>query len=101
MLLSEDLESVTPRHFDYSRGTSYKSFITVPVRAGSESYGILTIDSDRANSLTEVDRGYVVLLAGVLAAGIAHNSRLRTGTLNESAKADAARRQREPVEPTG
>jgi transcriptional regulator with GAF, ATPase, and Fis domain len=72
VLVVEDLENYPPPRFADNKGRSYKSFISVPVRAGDESYGLLTVDSDQAHSLTEVDRGYMILLAAVVAAGLAH-----------------------------
>jgi GAF domain-containing protein len=58
-----------PPPFD-PRGRRYKTFIGAPVRAGGRSYGILFVDSDKAQTLTEVDTGYVILLAGVLATAL-------------------------------
>jgi GAF domain-containing protein len=54
------------------RGRSYKSFVSVPVRAGNKSFGLLTADADRAYALTEVERGFLILIAGALGAGMAH-----------------------------
>lgn len=71
-LLVCDLENNPPPHFADARGRPYKSFVAVPVRAGSKSFGLLSVDSDRANALSGVERGFLVLIAGVLAAGMAH-----------------------------
>lgn len=71
-LLIQDLEDHPPPHFIDNKGRCYKSFVSVPVRAGSTSYGLLTADSDRAYALTETDQGFLILIAGVLGAGVAH-----------------------------
>jgi hypothetical protein len=55
-----------------STSRSYKTLIAVPVRAGKSSYGLLTADSNLAYSLTNADRGFLMLVAGTLAAGLAH-----------------------------
>jgi GAF domain-containing protein len=68
----DDLEQDPPAHFIDFKGRSYKSCISVPVRAGNISYGLLTADSDRAYALTGNDRGFMILIAGMLAAGLAH-----------------------------
>jgi GAF domain-containing protein len=56
---------------------SYKSFISVPVRAGKKSFGLLTADSDTAYTLTNADQGFLILVAGILAAGLAHVEAIR------------------------
>ncbi len=71
-LLVEDLENFPPPHFEDFRGRSYKSFVSIPVRAGSKCFGLLTADSDRAYALTVVERGFLILIAGALGAGVAH-----------------------------
>jgi putative methionine-R-sulfoxide reductase with GAF domain len=50
---------------------SYKSFIAVPVRAGQTPYGLMCVDSDKAYSLTEIDKLYMILFAGIIAAAVA------------------------------
>lgn len=71
-LLVQDLENNPPPHFSDNRGRSYKCFVSVPVRAGSKSFGLLAADADRAFALTDVDKGYLILIAGALGAGLAH-----------------------------
>ena len=71
-LLVQDLENDPPPHFLDNRGRTYKSFVSVPVRAGRKSFGLLAADSDRAFALTDVDKGYMILIAGALGAGLAH-----------------------------
>jgi hypothetical protein len=70
-VLVEDLENAPPPYFVDNRGRSYKSFVACPIRAGTTSFGLLSVDSDIAHGLTDVDRGQIVLLAGALAAGLA------------------------------
>lgn len=60
-----------------SETRSYKTLIAVPVRAGNSSYGLLTADSDTAYSFTNADRGFLMLFAGILAAGVAHLEAVR------------------------
>jgi GAF domain-containing protein len=63
-----------------STNRSYKTLISVPVRAGNKSYGLLTADSDLAYSLTNVDRGFILIVAGTLAVGLAHLEAVRSAT---------------------
>lgn len=70
--LVTDLENDPPPHFVDRHGRSYRSFVSVPVRAGSTSFGLLTADADSAFAITEVDKGYLILIAGALGAGLAH-----------------------------
>jgi putative methionine-R-sulfoxide reductase with GAF domain len=71
-LLVKDLENKPPAYFADCKGRCYKSFVSVPVRAGTKSYGLLTADADQPYALTEVDRGFLILIAGTLGAGLAH-----------------------------
>jgi GAF domain-containing protein len=71
-LLVKDLENHPPPHFADFKGRSYKSFVSVPVRAGSKSFGLLTADADRPEALSEIERGFLILIAGALGAGMAH-----------------------------
>jgi hypothetical protein len=68
VLLVRDLDK--ERHL-VDRTTNYKAFISIPVRAQGQSYGMLSVDSDQVASLGEIDLGYMILLAGSLAAGLA------------------------------
>jgi GAF domain-containing protein len=60
-----------PAGFDIV-GRTYKSFVAVPVRAGDEKIGLLTVDSDEVDVFTDVEEGYLRLLGGLLAAGVSH-----------------------------
>ena len=84
-LLVDDLVNAPPPHFSDNKGRSYKSLASVPVRAGDKSFGFLTADSDTAHALTGVELGHLVLIAGVLAAGMAHVETLKSkGRTNAS-----------------
>ncbi|HEX6358528.1 hypothetical protein [Actinophytocola sp.] len=49
----------------------YRTMLVVPVNAGDQHFGILSIDSPEPGALREVDRRNTILVAGVLAAGLA------------------------------
>ncbi|MFE7870323.1 GAF domain-containing protein [Micromonospora humida] len=68
----EDLENSPPAHFIDPKGRKYKAFIAAPVRTDAQSFGILIVDSDKAFTLSDVDTGYLALLATIIAAGFAH-----------------------------
>ncbi len=72
VLVVDDLAGQPPPHFIDPVGRTYKSFIAVPVRAGRRSFGLLIADSDKPRSLGGEDKGFLILLAGILAAGLAH-----------------------------
>ncbi|WP_327646866.1 GAF domain-containing protein [Micromonospora zamorensis] len=71
-LIVDDLENSPPAHFFDPKGRKYKSFIAAPVRTDAQSFGMLIVDSDKAFSLSDVDTGYLALLATIIAAGFAH-----------------------------
>lgn len=72
VLVVDDLAGQPPPHFIDAAGRTYRSFIAVPVRAGRRSFGLLIADSDKPRSLGSEDKGFLILLAGILAAGLAH-----------------------------
>lgn len=76
-----DLENDPPPHFIDHRGRSYKSFVSVPVRAGNTSFGLLTADADSAFAIMEVDKGYLILIAGTLGAGLAHVAAIEANSI--------------------
>jgi len=45
--------------------------LAAPANADSEHFGLLTVDSPEPNTLKEIDKRYLVLIAGVLATGLA------------------------------
>jgi hypothetical protein len=67
-----DVEQASPDEFEDYEGRVYRSVIAAPVRAGNQSFGLLVVDSDCPNSLSEADAEYVNLVAGILGAGYAH-----------------------------
>ncbi|GAA0743850.1 GAF domain-containing protein [Dactylosporangium roseum] len=72
VLVVDDLHAAPPPHFADAKGRSYRSFIAVPVRAGDTPFGLLVLDTDQPGALTNADKGHLILLAGVLAAGLSH-----------------------------
>jgi GAF domain-containing protein len=70
-LFIKNLDEASPAYFSEPHGRSYKTLISVPVRAGNRSFGTLMLDGEEPQSLTEVDVGYAVLIAGVMGAGLA------------------------------
>jgi transcriptional regulator with GAF, ATPase, and Fis domain len=74
VLIVNDLHTDPPPHFVDAKGRSYRSFIAVPIRAADAPYGLLTLDADRPDALTTADKGHLILIAGVLAAGFAHDA---------------------------
>jgi GAF domain-containing protein len=100
VLVVEDLENDPPKGFVDHKTKSYKSFISVPVKAGDTSLGLLCVDSDRAFSLNDVDRGYLVLLAGLLAAGIAHLTTTTNGAPLEVPRQNGKLDGNEQIQPS-
>jgi putative methionine-R-sulfoxide reductase with GAF domain len=67
-----NLEEKSPGGFE-AGGRTFRSFVAVPVRAGDTAIGLLTADSDEVNIFTQVEEGYLRLLAGLLAAATSHS----------------------------
>jgi Domain of unknown function (DUF4407) len=77
-----NLDIEAPSGFEHS-GRKFKSFMAAPVVAGDERIGVLTVDSDEVDIFTDLEEGYLQLLAGLLAAGVSHSrpsSRRRVAT---------------------
>jgi len=72
LLVVDDLLVATPPHFPDPAGRSYRSLISVPVRAGSNSFGLLIVDADKPNAFTDRDKATLALVASILAAAYAH-----------------------------
>lgn len=70
-VLIRDVDKAPPAYFIDYKEREYKAFLMVPVRAGKQSYGFLTVDSDEPSSLTKIDAGYVTLMAGLIGAALA------------------------------
>lgn len=88
-LLVRDLDSAPPEYFADYQGREYRSLITVPVRGGGKSYGILTVDSDQPNAVTDIDVGYMLLLSAKLAGGISQIKENLAGKPSREARAVA------------
>jgi GAF domain-containing protein len=86
--LVPDLENHPPDNFIDYRDRCYKSFVSVPVRAGNKSFGLLTADADRPFALTALDEGYLILIAGAMGSGLAHLAAIEANSTN-SLKAKA------------
>ncbi|MBB5868591.1 hypothetical protein F4553_001970 [Allocatelliglobosispora scoriae] len=71
-LIVNDLHTAPPAHFQDSKGRSYRSFLAVPVRGGTTSYGMLVVDSDQPNTFTAIDKHHLLLMSAILGAGYAH-----------------------------
>jgi GAF domain-containing protein len=69
-VLVTDTQSDLPSYLEVIQGRGYRSFLAVPVSAGPQSFGLLTVDSNKPNILTEIDEGLLVLMAGMLGMGL-------------------------------
>ncbi|ATE56971.1 MULTISPECIES: GAF domain-containing protein [Actinosynnema] len=74
-LFYEDLLEKAPESFGSVSPRSFRSLISVPVHVSGRSFGMLSVDSPEPGSLTPVDRDHMILLAAVLAAGLAAEER--------------------------
>lgn len=74
-----DLDVAAPASWDKSKTRHYKTFITVPVRAGDELVGLLTINSPQAGDLTDSDVESMQLMAGLLGAAVGMAGNHQTG----------------------
>lgn len=63
-----------PPGWDASHSHDYRTFLSVPVVAGSRAFGLLTVDSLLPGDLTEGDVPLLRLLAGLLADALAYGS---------------------------
>ncbi len=73
-LFVEDVTQGTTPGWEGS-GKSYKTFISVPIRSTDTAFGMLTIDSPLPGSITENDKGIVLVLATLLAIAMAERDR--------------------------
>jgi putative methionine-R-sulfoxide reductase with GAF domain len=104
-LLEDDLENRPPRYMLDVQHRDYRSFISVPVRTPQRSFGMLTADSDKPHSLSDVDKGFLILLAGALAAGLAQLDQCPGNDGKDHQKANDLRRahggEPRPAAPSG
>jgi len=54
------------------RGADYRSYMSAPVSVAGRSWGMLTVDSPEVSAFRGMDEDTLALLAGALAAGLAH-----------------------------
>jgi GAF domain-containing protein len=66
--ICEDLARDPPVGFDRTRSRDYRTFIAVPVVAGTTLFGMLTVDALLPGDLTEDDAALLRIFAGLLAA---------------------------------
>jgi putative methionine-R-sulfoxide reductase with GAF domain len=59
--------------FTLDNTNGFKSYIAVPVRSAARPHGLLIADSDAPRTLTEIDKGFLILMAGMLATGLEQN----------------------------
>lgn len=74
-----DLDQEAPPGFDVS-SVRYKTFISVPVVAGNDAYGLLTVDALHANDLAALDLDLMRVMADLVAAGMALSEPQQGGT---------------------
>lgn len=58
---------------------SYRSYMVVSVAVDSSRYGLLFVDSSHQAAFTDTDEGTLMLIAGILAAGLAHAAAVCNG----------------------
>jgi hypothetical protein len=70
-LLVGDLHVEAPSFMARPKERGYRTMLSVPVNAESLRFGLLSVDSPEQGTLKDIDRRYIMLIAGVLAAGLA------------------------------
>jgi hypothetical protein len=65
-----NLDEEAPPGFDI-HSVEYRTFISVPVIAGTTAYGVLTADARKAGDLSDLDVDFMSVLAGLVAAAMA------------------------------
>jgi hypothetical protein len=70
----EDVSVSPPPGWDAAHPHEYRTFLSVPVIAGSTAFGLLSVDSLLPGDLTEGDVPLLRLLAGLLADALAYGS---------------------------
>ncbi len=64
---------------DVHRNAQYRSYMSIAVSTAGRSWGMVSVDSPEPGAFRETDEGTIALLAGVLAAGLAHAGVLSRG----------------------
>ncbi len=68
-----DVQQGTPQpRAAISRHADYRSYMSTAISVAGKSWGLLTVDSPDVGAFRETDEGTITLLAGTLAAGLAH-----------------------------
>lgn len=67
------IEDTTRGGYPFFLDDSTKALIAIPVRSERTGYGILIATSDQPRSLTDIDCKFLILMAGMLAIGMAHH----------------------------
>lgn len=57
---------------EVKKEADYASYMSTPISVAGKSWGLLCVDSPDIDNFRETDEGTIALLAGVLAAGLAH-----------------------------
>ncbi len=76
-----DVEAAPPAGWDPAAGRSYRAFLSVPVSAGGECFGMLTLDSTDPSDVTADDVARLTLLAQLTGAALASRPSARTVVL--------------------
>lgn len=76
-----DVEAAPPAGWDPAAGRSYRAFLSVPVTAGTECFGMFTLDSTDSADVTADDVARLTLLAQLTGAALASQPSARTVVL--------------------
>lgn len=68
-----DVNAAAPDGWDRTRVRSYRTFITVPIRAGDDLVGLLTINAPKPGDLTSDDAGVMRVIASLIGVAIGAN----------------------------
>ncbi|MCK2212377.1 GAF domain-containing protein [Actinomadura sp. ATCC 31491] len=65
------INSVTEHEITRDNTEGYRSCVVVPVQANGAKFGLFIVDSDQESSFSDEDKGLVIMMAHLLAAGLA------------------------------